>query len=103
MTVLNAAEYIHTRGFPDDVGKLFARNLLEKGVLRADLEIDVSGLPNGLLISPFVHGFLQELSDTNPSLLDTARQLQWRAKYEFQENNIASWVARFDPQPSARA
>jgi hypothetical protein len=98
---LHAVEVLNS-GYPPDEGKRLALHLLKQpDVDWENLLIDLHKLPVELLISPFFNAFLQTVHDERPELLDKARAVRWDAEFDFQDENIRSWMTEFHPFENA--
>ena len=86
-------------GFPPDEGEKLANILLKEDTWDG-LTLDVRGCQNGVLISSFVNAFLQRIADRQQDRLPAARKLEWTTAFEFQSENIRTWVERFEPAPA---
>jgi hypothetical protein len=91
-------------GFPPDAGAHLARRLIADGEIRRwdELEIDLMGCPPSLLISAFFNGFLQEVWDGKPDLLDQARKIKWKLSFDFQRDSVKQWMRDFKPYTDAK-
>ena len=97
MTKIDATKHVRS-GFPTDEGAAFASSLLDAPDIDWNsLEIDVRALPASLLISAFLNAFLQKVADDRPDLLDAARAIKWVCKFDFQTDNLKTWVQQFTP------
>ena len=85
-------------GIPTEEGRKLARHLLQKVNLDwNDVENDLRECRAGLLISAFFNGFLQQVLEDKPEILDVARTVRWELKHEFQRENVARWMQGFQP------
>lgn len=99
--LINATEIVGV-GFPPDEGKKLAARLLSAdGTNWDDLEIDVTTLAPSLLISAFFNGFLQTIFDKSAPLLEQARKVRWRLRFDFQKANVEKWMKHFKPNAAA--
>jgi len=97
MAAINARRHVGT-GFPPDEGRVLAESLLsDDQVDWNDLVVDLRGCPPGLLISAFFNGFLQCVHENNPALLTAAKSITWDVKFDFQKENIKTWIKNFEP------
>lgn len=86
------------RGFPTDEGERLARYLLSNTDADwAKMAIDLTDCDSGLLISAFFNAFLQAIHDQAPEHLDDARSVDWNLEFGFQRENVAEWMADFQP------
>ena len=92
------ADEIVGRGFPTDEGERLAKALLDNPQFNwaRDL-VDLTGCDSALLISAFFNAFLQTVHDRDARLLDQARQIQWQLEFDFQQENVSTWMKDFEP------
>lgn len=95
------AKTILGRGFPPLEGAKLADHVLEVSADLEDIEVDLRGLPAGLLISAFFNGFLQRVADCRPAVLARARQIDWHFDYEYQRAGAKRSMKSFKPRLSA--
>ncbi|MDZ4684639.1 MAG: hypothetical protein SH850_06070 [Planctomycetaceae bacterium] len=97
MTALNARTIVGT-GFPTDEGRKLAKHLLSNPPGPLDeLDIDLRSCSPVLLISAFFNGFLQQVYESAPQMLDAAKAVSWGLKHKFQQDNVARWMQEFRP------
>lgn len=95
MMTIKARQYVGA-GFPPGEGERLADWLVNQGLPAwNELLIDLSDCPPALLISAFFNAFLQRISEVCPERLQEAKTIAWKARFPFQEKNIAGWVASF--------
>lgn len=94
---ISAIDYVQTT-FPPTEGERLASMLIESQVLTDGLQIDLEGCPPALLISAFFNGFLQRIFEQDSGKFETAKGIQWRAEFDFQNKNIREWVEKFQPR-----
>lgn len=93
------ADEIVGRGFPTDEGQRLAETLLDNREFDWSKDhVDLTGCDPALLISAFFIAFLQAVHDRNSGLLIAARRLQWEFEFEFQHDNVRTWMNGFEPR-----
>lgn len=97
MTILNAKNIIGT-GLPHEDGRKLAQYIFDNLSIKKEFNINLSDCKPKLLISAFFNTFLQTIYDNNSSLLDSARQINWILKYDFQKKNVSRWMINFKPE-----
>ncbi len=91
---VNAKEMLG-HGFPPTQGAKLASKLLSDGADWTVVCIDLSGLPSSMIISGFVNGFLQAVHDADAAMVAVAKTVQWKTRFPFQHEDIATWVRDF--------
>ncbi len=86
-------------GFPTDEGARLAENLLaQKGLNWNELTIDLTNADAAMLISAFFNSFLQTIHERSTDRLDDAKRIQWKMKFEFQQESVLEWIYDFEPE-----
>ncbi|WP_442510543.1 hypothetical protein SH528x_002168 [Novipirellula sp. SH528] len=86
-------------GSPEEEARRFATSLLSDGSLDGDeVLFDVRDCDACRLISPFIYSWLEEMQKAAPRSLQVIRQAKWIARFRFQEECIAEWVASSDSE-----
>ena len=78
------------------VGRRLADEILSHDDLR-EVEVDLRGLPAGLLISAFFRSFLQRFDDASSAKYKAARGFKWLADHDFQLKNVELAIKSFLP------
>jgi len=78
-------------------GEQLAAALLATGASMEFLEIDLTGMSQGVLISPFFTGFMGLIARKSPEKLEEARLIMWKTDHEFQAQDITRWLNEYRP------
>ncbi|WP_372717335.1 hypothetical protein [Novipirellula sp.] len=94
---LSAIDFVQT-AFPPTEGERLADALLKDDLLTDGLVISLDGCSPALLISAFFNGFLQRVYEQDRAKFESAKRIEWKAEFDFQNANIRKWVNKFEPR-----
>jgi hypothetical protein len=101
MTRIVAKRTVQTGFSPDEGAKLAAVVMRRAALPRTThgmIEVDLRGCDPGLVISAFVNGFLQAVVDKlGNEGLEGARRIEFVTDFDWQREDIASWLLEFKP------
>ncbi len=86
-------------GTPSEEGARLARMLLSRDdVDWNDLTVDVRSMPIELLNVSFFYGFLQQVADAKPELLNAARGVKWIFSHRGLQETVGTLIPQFQPR-----
>lgn len=93
-TTIPAVRFV-PKAFPTKAGREFANTLLGLQEPLSAVQVDLAGVPAGMITSPFFNGVLQAIAERRPDLLAEARRIVWLTEHEFQTSLIQTWTSGF--------
>lgn len=78
---------------PNECGKQLAEFILNKpNIIWSHLTIDLRDVPSDKIISAFIVSFYDTVVKNNPNIKKFLLFIEWQTKFDFQKDNIRTWL-----------